>query len=145
MHLGRFSREGDVVADTAPGQGDISGLLVTISEPGADPERLDELTRLLRGELVEVADDVRPVSGGQAPPGTRAIDVATVGALLVAVKGSVEAVTAIVSVVRSWLRRGSTPRVVELTVAGTTLRLDAASEQQQQQLVDEFVRAVRAG
>ncbi len=134
-----------MVAGRLPVDDDIAAVLVTISEPGADPERLDELTLMLRGELMEIAADVRPVSGGEAPPGTRAIDIATVGALLVAVKGSVESVNAIVSAVRSWLRRGTTPRVVELTIAGTTLRLDAASEQQQQQLVDEFVRAVRAG
>jgi hypothetical protein len=131
-------------ADNAPGQGEIAGLVVTVSEPGADPERLDELMRMLRGELVELSDDVRPVSAGEAPEGTRGIDVAAVGALLVAVHTSVDAVTAIVSAVRSWLARGTTPRVVELTVAGTTLRLDSASEQQQQQLVDEFLRAVRA-
>jgi hypothetical protein len=133
-----------VVNDSAPQDRDRDRVLVTISEPGADSERLDELTRLLRTELGEVADDVTSVSGGQAPDGTRALDIAMVGALLVGVKGSLESVTAIVSAVRSWLKRGTSPRVVELTLAGNTLRLDAATDEQQQQLIDEFVRAVHA-
>lgn len=124
--------------DDADGQ-----LLVTISEAGADPERLDELTLLLRSDLIELGNDVRPPRAGEAPAGTRGLELATAGALLVALKGSAESVGAIVSAVRAWLKRGSSPRAVELTVAGATLRLDAATEHQQQQLVDEFVDAIR--
>jgi hypothetical protein len=137
-------KEDDVADDLTSQDSDRAQVLVTVSEPGADPERLDELSHLLRSELDEVADEVTTVSAGEAPEGTRGLDIAMVGALLVGVKGSVESVNAIVSAVRSWLKRGSSPRVVELTVAGNTLRLDAATDQQQQQLIDEFVHAVHA-
>ena len=74
------------------------------------------------------------------------LDLAAVGALLVQVKGSVELVTTVVGVLRSWLRRGSSPRrTVRISIDGRTLELSAASDEQQQRLVEEFVRALPHG
>jgi len=77
---------------------------------------------------------------------TKGLDLAAVGALLVQVKGSVELVTTVVGVLRSWLRRGSSPRrTVRISIDGRTLELSAASDEQQQRLVEEFVRALPHG
>lgn len=121
-------------------------MLVTISERGVDPVRLDESAMLLRAELLELeVDDVRPVRGGEVPGGARAIDPATVGALLVVIKESTDLAGRVVAAVRSWLRRSPRGQEVELTVADRTLRLGDATPQQQERLIDEFVRAISKG
>jgi len=118
-------------------------VLVTIDETGADELRLESLSHHLRDELLTLdVDDVRHVSAGPAPPGTRAIELAAVGALLVTLKGSVDLVDRVVGAVRSWLAAGSPERTVELSVGDRTLKLSAASAQQQERLVAEFLRSV---
>jgi Effector Associated Constant Component 1 len=118
--------------------------MVEIFEPDADPEALDELTRSLRQELLELdVDSVSPVRTEPAPAGSKGLDVAAIGALLVQVAGSVDAVTTIIGAVRSWLHRGSpTGRSLKISIDGHTLELTSATEDQQQQLIDEFVRAL---
>jgi hypothetical protein len=119
-------------------------LLVTVDEPGADGQRLETLSLGLRDELLALdVDDVRRVHGGEPPPGTRAVDIATVGALLVTMSGGVDLVGRVVSTVRSWLSRGEPERVVELSVGDKTLKLTAASQEQQERLVREFLRSVK--
>jgi hypothetical protein len=118
--------------------------VVTIAEEGADDQRLDDLARLLRSDLLGVVDDVRPAaSGAPAPPGTRGLGVTEIGALVVAVKGSVDTVSMLVTAIRSWLGRSSTPRSVEITVAGNSLKLSSISDEEQKALVEQFLTAVR--
>ena len=121
-------------------------LLVEVLEDGADDERLSELTQNLRGDLLHLdVDSVSRLSEGEAPPGTRALELAAVATLVVVLKGSVELAGQVVSTVRSWLHR--TPdaqrdtRSLKLTLNGQTLELAAATDAQQQQLVEEFLRS----
>jgi hypothetical protein len=118
-------------------------VLVTIGESGADEERLDELTAVLREDLLSAdVDRVRRVSAGEAPPGARAVDLDAIGALLVTLPTSVDALRCVIGAVRSWLGRGSTERSAELLIGDVTLRLTGPSPDQQDRLIDEFVRAV---
>ncbi|MEO5708652.1 MAG: hypothetical protein ABIQ59_02360 [Nocardioidaceae bacterium] len=119
-------------------------LLIEIFEPDADDETVDELTRDLRSGLLELdVDSVSPVPAGPAPDGSKGLDMAAVGALLVQVKGSAQVVAAVVGLVRSWLQRGrSQTRTLKVTVEGRTLELSAATDEQQQRIVDEFVRSI---
>jgi hypothetical protein len=114
-----------------------------IRDDRADAQRLEELTVALRRELLDLGvDDVQRVSDGEAPPGTRGLDAASVGALLVAFNQSAHAVGAIVSLIRSWLGSASSGRSVELTVGDNTLKLSSVTKEQQDQLVEEFVQAL---
>ena len=117
---------------------------IELFEPDADLEALDELTRSLREELLELdVDSVSPPTAGPAPAGSKGLELAAIGALLVQVKGSVQMVSAVVTAVRSWLQRGSSPnRTLKVTVDGRTLELSAATAEQQQRVVDEFVRSL---
>jgi len=118
-------------------------VVVRIAEDSADAERLAELTDGLRSELLELdVDDVRRMPGAAPPPGSRGVDPAAVGALLVTLNGSVQLVAHLVTVARSWLDRSSTPRTVELTVGDATLRLSAATADQQDRLIDEFLQVI---
>jgi hypothetical protein len=119
-------------------------LKIELYEPGADEEALDELTRNLRLELLELdVESVSPPVTGPAPEGSKGLEIAAIAALLVDFKGSVQVVATVVSAVRAWLQRGaSSRRSLKVTVDGRVLELSAATAEQQQQVVDEFVRSL---
>jgi hypothetical protein len=124
-----------------------SALAIELSEAGSDPARLDELTNRLREELLDLdVDDVERVSAGEAPAGTRAIELAAIGALLVTMQQSGVLVAKVVNTVREWLKRDPEPtRAVKITLGDRTIELTAASSEQQDKLVAEFVRASGGG
>ena len=124
-----------------------SALAIQLAESGADPERLDELTLMLRDELLNLdVDDVEQVRDGEAPSGTRGLELAALGALLVTLNQSTDLVAHVVNTVREWLKRDPEPtRTVRLTLGDRTIELSAASSDQQDRLVAEFVRASSGG
>jgi hypothetical protein len=124
-----------------------STLAIELSEAGSDPARLDELTTRLREELLDLdVDDVERVSGGEAPDGSRAIELAAIGALLVTMQQSGELVAKVVNTIRAWLKRDPEPtRKVQITLGDRTIELTAASNEQQDRLVAEFIRAGGGG
>jgi len=116
-------------------------LRLQLAEVGADAERLDRLSRLLRRELLEMeVEEVAALPAGPPPPGTRAFEVAAVGGLLVTIGQSVSGLEAIVSAVRQWLARGrGMRRAVRLEISGDVLELSDATAADQEQLVRLFV------
>ncbi len=116
-------------------------LRLQLSEEGADAGRLAVLTGYLRAELLQLdVEDVTAPQAGEAPPGSRVVGVATVGALLVALGQSADGLRSVVSAIRNWLRRGEgTPRTVRLELDGDTLELSQASAADQERLIELFV------
>ncbi len=116
-------------------------LRLQLSEDGADAERLAVLTGYLRAELLQLdVDNVTALEAGAPPPGSRAFDVAIVGALLVALGQSAEGLRSVVSAIRDWLRRGDgTRRTVRLELGGDALELSQASPADQDRLIELFV------
>jgi len=101
----------------------------------------------LRTELLELDEvvNVGHATAGPPPEGARGLDVAALGAMVVAVEPGVAALSKIVTVIRGWLthRGGSRPtgESVRLTVNGQSIELGAATAAQQQALVDQFLQA----
>jgi Flp pilus assembly CpaE family ATPase len=124
-----------------------SALAIQLAESGADPERLDELTLMLRDELLNLdVDDVEQVRDGEAPSGTRGLELAALGALLVTLNQSTDLVAHVLNTIREWLKRDPEPtRTVRVTLGDRTIELSAASNEQQDRLVAEFVRASGGG
>lgn len=122
-------------------------LRIELFEPDADPATVDELTRNLRNELLDLdVDSITQPVVGPAPEGSKGLELMAIGALLVQVKNSIPLVTSVVSAVRSWLQRGASPgRSLKVTVDGHSLELTAATDEQQQRIVEEFVRSLDAG
>ncbi|WP_410649883.1 hypothetical protein [Amycolatopsis sp. cmx-4-54] len=114
---------------------------VRLGEDGADAERVDQLAGYLREALVERGiADVRALTAGPAPPGSRGFDVATVGGLLVTLGQSAEGLRSVVAAVRDWLSRGGrVKRTVRLEIDGDVLELSEATLTDQDKLVDLFV------
>ncbi len=118
-------------------------LAIQLSESGSDPARVDELTTRLRAELLNLdVEDVEKVSGGPAPDGSRGVELAAIGALLVTIQEAGPAITGVVNTIREWLKRDPEPtRSVTMTLGDKTIVLTAASDAQQDQLVAEFIRS----
>lgn len=98
--------------------------------------------RVICGELLQldVADVTAPLAG-EAPPGARGVEMAAVGALLVAIGPSAEGLASVVSAVRDWLRRGAGAlRSVRLELGGDALELSQTTAADQDRLIGLFVR-----
>jgi hypothetical protein len=114
---------------------------VGVLEDGADEARLEELALLLRQELLTLdVRSVEPVADGDAPPGTRGGLAAIAGLLSVSLAPGLQAVGAVVMVVRDWLRRSGGDHTVELSIGGDKIVVTGASNEMQQQLVDAWIR-----
>ena len=119
-------------------------MVLTVDEVGADPERLDVLSLQLREELLATdAEDVARLRAGDAPPGTRGLDLVAAGGLVVTVASTLGSVSQIVETVRRWLGRGgdSGGRTVEMTLGDNHLKLSGGSHEEQERLVRAFVEA----
>jgi hypothetical protein len=117
-------------------------IILRIDERGADPGRLHELTGALRTDLLAGgAEEARLVRRDDTAVGARGFDPESLGMLLVSIQGSAQALLQLVTTARGWLGRGDRHRTVELTVGDSTLMLTDASDDQQERLIDEFIRA----
>lgn len=114
-------------------------VMVELFSKDADADELDRMASALRRDILGIPEvaQVSPVSAGAPPPGTRAVDVAAIGAFLVTVKPSVQLLGKVVGVVRAWLGRSQTG-TLKITVNGSTLEL-TPTQQQQEELVRAFL------
>jgi Effector Associated Constant Component 1 len=115
-------------------------ILVELYEEGTpvDADEVDRMTLALRRELLDI-DDVESVSGvsaGPAPPGTRGLDIAALGALAVTVRPTVDVLVKVFGVVRGWL--GSRESTMRVTVNGQSIEL-TPTKAQQTALVEAFI------
>jgi hypothetical protein len=107
--------------------------------PDADDEEVAEATLQLRRELLDLdVDSVDLPTAGQPPPGTRGVELAALGALLVSVTQS-QLLAPMLAAVRSWLG-GSPQRSIKLELEGDTLELTGISSTEQRRLVDEWLQ-----
>jgi hypothetical protein len=107
--------------------------------PDIDAEEIAEATLQLRRELLDLdVEAVEQPRAGEPPPGTRAVELAALGALVVTVSQS-QLLTPLVAVVRSWLA-GSQQRSIKLELDGDVLELTGLSSNEQRRLTDEWLR-----
>jgi hypothetical protein len=117
----------------------VTGVTVQLVAPGAD-EDLERGALRLRDELLALpVDDVRPVTHGEAPAGSRGPSVAEIGALLVSLGPSVQLLQTVVGGITSWLRRDRSVSGVTVSIDGDVIELTAATSEQQTQLVDAWL------
>jgi len=105
---------------------------------GADAEELDAAARDLMRELVELDVVVSRPSAGDAPAGARAIELATVGALVV--KYGAHALAPLAKVLQGWLARRS-GRTIKLTLGADSIEISGGSAAYQRQLIEVFLNA----
>lgn len=117
------------------------------SGPGddADAEELERLSLALRNEILQL-DEVTAVdqaSAGPAPEGAKGLELVAIGALIVKVASTVEAVDKVVKVIRNWISgRSQSLPPVKLTVGGNTIEF-VPDKEQLDVLVAHFTAAVK--
>jgi len=105
----------------------------------ADTEAVAEAIRQLRRELLELdVDSVDLPRSADPPPGSRAVDVTALGALVVTI-AQTPLLGAVVDTVRSWLAR-SRHGTIKLELNGDVLELTGISSDEQRRLTDEWLR-----
>ena len=113
------------------------GIQVAVG-PDADAEEVADATLQLRRELLDLdVEAVELVRAGGPPPGTRGVELAALGALVVTV-GQSPLFGPVLATVRSWLA-GSQQRSVKLELDGDILELTGLSSKEQQRLADEWL------
>jgi hypothetical protein len=106
--------------------------------PDGDAEEVARATLQLRRELLDLdVDAVEVPQAGEPPPGSRGVDVAALGALVVNLADS-QLLAAVVAAVRSWLA-GSSRRSIKLQLGGDALELTGVSSREQRRLADEWL------
>jgi len=112
--------------------------------PDGDADEVAQATLQLRRELLDLDLDAVEVPGaGEPPAGSRAVDVAALGALVVSVADS-QLLAAVVVAIRSWLA-GSPRRSIKLQISGDALELTGVSSKEQRRLTDEWLARHTAG
>ncbi|MFF0543768.1 hypothetical protein [Nocardia thailandica] len=113
---------------------------VALSGAGLDAEQLDENTRRLRTELLGLdVEHVTAAAGPPAPEGTRGVDMAAIGQLVVGVGPGLVALRQLLETLRGWRsdRRGVG---IVVQIGDDRIELDEASDDSERELVEAFVR-----
>jgi hypothetical protein len=106
-------------------------------EPDAEAAELDETTTQLRQQLLELdVQNVERPRGEPAPPGTRAVDAAILGALVVQVGPVV--LGAVVRTLEGWLARRP-DRTLKMAIGDDSIELNNVSDEEQKRLITAFV------
>ena len=114
------------------------GIQVAVG-PAADDAEIAEATLQLRRELLDLdVDAVELQRAGEPPPGTRAVDLAALGALIVTIAQSA-LLPDVLAAVRAWVSR-SQSRSIKLGLGGDVLELTGVSSAEQRRLADEWLR-----
>lgn len=109
------------------------------AEPDADAEDIAEATLQLRRELLDLdVEAVEVPQGGEPPPGSRAVDLAAIGALIVTI-GQSPLLAVVVTAIQGWLSL-SHGRSVKLELGGDVLELTGVPSREQRRLTDEWLR-----
>jgi hypothetical protein len=110
-------------------------LAITLIGEGNESE-LDELRIDLADELSHLdVSEIRELSLGESPDGSKAVDAAAIGVLIV--KLGPAALNKVVTTVRDWFRRASATEI-ELEIDGDRIRLSKASQAEQDRLLALF-------
>jgi hypothetical protein len=107
--------------------------------PDGDDGEAAEAALQLRRELLDLdVEAVEPQRAGVPPAGTRAVDLAALGGLIVTFARSA-LLPDVLAAVRSWLSR-SQSRSIKLELGGDVLELTGMSSAEQRRLADEWLR-----
>jgi hypothetical protein len=114
-------------------------LRVALDSSG-DDEALAESADQLLQELSELdVDDVQPATAGDAPAGSKGIELVALGALIVKLARSGKVLGQVVSVVRDWMARNNA-NSVHLEIDGDVLEIKGISPDERKTLIDAWVQ-----
>lgn len=116
-----------------------------VAMSGGSDDVLAEDAAQLREELCELdVDDVTDAVAGDAPPGSKGLDLAVLGALVVRLSQSRELLREVVDTVHDWLNRNDSHHV-RLEIDGDVLDMTGVSAEERKALVDAWVERHAGG
>jgi len=121
-------------------------LLIELGIVGeTDAGELDEATRQLRRQLLDLdVDTVELVAGDEPPSGAKAAGAELLGTLAVGLAHSPALLAAVFETVRAWVgARGS--RKAHLVIDGAVIDVDGISAEEQRRLIDAWIDSRRSG
>ncbi len=105
-----------------------------------DDEALAESVLALVDELAELdVDEVLPVASGEAPEGSKGVELLALGGLLIKLGQSSRVLRQVVDAIRDWVGRTGA-RSVKMTVDGDVLEVTGASGADMRKLIDAWVQ-----
>lgn len=105
-----------------------------------DDEALSERVLALGGEVAELdVDEVEPAVAGEAPAGSKGLDLVAIGALVVKLGRSSRILRELIDAVRDWVSRTGT-RSVRLSIGDDVLEVSGASSDEVRLLIDAWVQ-----
>jgi hypothetical protein len=116
-------------------------LIEVLLEEG-DPAELEALTRQLQAEVAELhVDAIQPVSLGAAPEGSKALDMAAVGQMMVTLAPTV--VPPLFELLKSWVeRKPSTPVKIRIKVGNRTAQIEYDPTRTSAEDLEQLVKAL---
>ena len=111
--------------------------LLVDAGPGADEDELRDLPVACAPSCSSSTSRLSSLSAGPAPDDARAVEALVLGALIVKVGRSSEALTTLVRTVRGWLGDGE--RRVRIELDGDVLEVSGVSTEERQRLVDAWI------
>jgi hypothetical protein len=114
-------------------------LRVVVDGSGDDEALAESADRLLQ-ELCELdVDDVRPATAGEAPAGSKGIELVALGALIVKLARSGKVLGQVVSAIRDWMSRNNA-NSVRLEIGGDVLEIKGVSPDERKVLIESWVQ-----
>lgn len=123
-------------------------LFIELSLDGGNDAELDELTRQLMAEVEDLrVDSVEQVSAGEAPDGTKAVDMLVIGQMAVSLAPTI--IPPLFELLKSWVeRKPSTPVKIRVKVGKRTALIEydptKTSAQELEVLVKTLSRSLKA-
>ena len=123
-------------------------LFIELSLDGGNDAELDELTRQLKAEVEDLrVDSVEQVSAGDAPDGTKAVDMLVIGQMAVSLAPTI--IPPLFELLKSWVeRKPSTPVKIRVKVGKRTALIEydptRTSAQELEVLVKTLSRSLKA-
>ena len=111
--------------------------------PETDDEELEQLTRQLRGELLELdVEAVDLVSKGKAPKHAKAGDLIAWGQLLLTLAASGGVFVTLINMLQYWLTRQGVS--IEMDINGNKVKLTSSksSKEELQRLIDTYIAVI---
>ncbi|GAF48105.1 hypothetical protein RW1_049_00120 [Rhodococcus wratislaviensis NBRC 100605] len=119
---------------------DPADVSIALKSADLDDQQLDDTTRLLRTELLELdVERVVDARGQVAPEGTRGVGAELVGQLIVGMGPGLVALRQLLETVRSW-RTQHHQVEISVRIGEDLIELTDASPETERQLVDAFIR-----
>jgi Effector Associated Constant Component 1 len=113
------------------------------------PDTADE--RGVEQQTIDLAEELKAIRGvkvdpvkTEAPDGVKGLDAETIGKLIGSLSPAAGAVTAVVGVLRSWIKRGQ-GRKIKVCLDGREIELTGASADTERELVELFTKSIERG